>query len=462
MKTLKTNVCIIGAGAGGFGCLYRLLKNGINAVIVDENPGFGGTSVFGGVNCWEPGVSLDGVHQEIAAALLQCDHAAMVAKTVPNCRLLDGTDEHSFEKYPWGLSVKAEDPYVSTLKRCKLFHGGKPEEFRRFQFEDTAMSLVMDHLTDHDGCQKLFGYKLLFANADNGIVRYVIVGNGSEFIKIHADYFVDATGSIVLARMVDCEAAVGSEPYSQYNEPSAPDKKDMCLNGVTYVFRVAKKAAVKDGYDFDTECRESDIISCFNMYPNGDINVNMLPTMSGEAYLKDPFPDKTGFETVKNYWNCLQRKKGMSQYTITKIFKAGIREDYRIVGKYVLTENDMIQGVFNQNQVSGIIAVADHAMDIHGKGGRCKELDVPYGIPVDCSMTKEYENLFVACRGASFSHIAASSARLTRTMISFGEGVGEYLSEMLLNGFYRNIVQGARFSEFVKDLRMLHPETAGT
>jgi hypothetical protein len=46
-------------------------------------------------------------------------------------------------------------------------------------------------------------------------------------------------------------------------------------------------------------------------------------------------------------------------------------------------------------------------------------------------MTKEFENLFVACRGASFTHIAGSSARLSRTVLSMGEGVGEYISELL-------------------------------
>jgi hypothetical protein len=46
-------------------------------------------------------------------------------------------------------------------------------------------------------------------------------------------------------------------------------------------------------------------------------------------------------------------------------------------------------------------------------------------------MTNEFDNLFVACRGASFTHIAASSSRLSRTMISMGEGVGEYISEKL-------------------------------
>ena len=40
-------------------------------------------------------------------------------------------------------------------------------------------------------------------------------------------------------------------------------------------------------------------------------------------------------------------------------------------------------------------------------------------------LPKEIDNVLVACRGASFSHIAASSARLSRTMIALGEAAGE-------------------------------------
>ena len=62
---------------------------------------------------------------------------------------------------------------------------------------------------------------------------------------------------------------------------------------------------------------------------------------------------------------------------------------------------------------------------IHGKGGMCRELTYPYEIPLECTMAKEFDNVFVACRGASFSHIASSTIRLTRTVMSMGEGVGE-------------------------------------
>ena len=46
---MKTTVCILGAGAGGIGCAYRLIKNGIDTVIIDKNSDYGGTMTFGGI-----------------------------------------------------------------------------------------------------------------------------------------------------------------------------------------------------------------------------------------------------------------------------------------------------------------------------------------------------------------------------------------------------------------------------
>lgn len=68
--------------------------------------------------------------------------------------------------------------------------------------------------------------------------------------------------------------------------------------------------------------------------------------------------------------------------------------------------------------------LADHAIDVHGEGGGATELEEPYGIPYDCLLPQEYDNLIVACRGAGFSHIAASSCRLSRTMIGLCHAAG--------------------------------------
>jgi hypothetical protein len=96
-----------------------------------------------------------------------------------------------------------------------------------------------------------------------------------------------------------------------------------------------------------------------------------------------------------------------------------------VVGEYVLTQHDLLAGLEKQDHPD-IIAIADHAMDVHGAGGKHVhgELKGAYGIPYRCLIPKGQTNLLIACRGASFSHIAASSCRLSRTMIALGRAAG--------------------------------------
>nr|MBQ4319969.1 FAD-dependent oxidoreductase [Clostridia bacterium] len=71
MKTYNTDVLVLGVGSAGFGAVRNALLGGASVIGVDKNPGPGGTSTYGGVNNWEPGISLDGVHTEIARRLIE-------------------------------------------------------------------------------------------------------------------------------------------------------------------------------------------------------------------------------------------------------------------------------------------------------------------------------------------------------------------------------------------------------
>lgn len=451
MKTIKTDVCVIGAGAGGFGCVYRLLKNGIQTVVVDKNSDFGGTAVFCGVDGWEPGVSLDGVHLLLKEKLENMEKSAVVLETVPNCNLFmpengRNWNNHSFERYPWGLSMPSNLDYSETLKRCSSLR--KDGSMKRFQFEPSAMAKAMNQILSpyRDRLTTLFGYEFYACEKLGRNICSVVVKNGEESIQIAADYFVDATGDILLSRKAGCAVAIGSESKYCYHEPSAGEEESKQINAVTYVFRIAPAENPNHIDEIPEHCQKVDIaewkeskmkriVSCFCLYPNHDINVNMLPTMEGAEYLAlGEKADEIGKARVYAYWNYLQTEKNMKGYSLAHIFHAGVRESYRLIGKYVLNENDLRAGILSQPKRGRTVAIADHALDVHGGSGMCRELEYPYEIPLACTMPKEFDNLFVACRGASFSHIAAASARLTRTMLSLGEGVGEYIAELLRGG----------------------------
>jgi hypothetical protein len=57
-------------------------------------------------------------------------------------------------------------------------------------------------------------------------------------------------------------------------------------------------------------------------------------------------------------------------------------------------------------------------------GGVVEAEHGPVGVPLRCLQPVELDNLLVACRGAGSSSLAASAARLQRTVMELGEATG--------------------------------------
>jgi hypothetical protein len=161
--------------------------------------------------------------------------------------------------------------------------------------------------------------------------------------------------------------------------------------------------------------------------PAGGRHCNMLPTMEGR--------DRLALGEAAAYAEC--RRRALAHWHFVQTHWAefrryrldwlapmlGTREDRRVVCASMLTELDVRAGLSRQRDPD-LIAIADHALDRHGEGGGCPELDEPYGIPYRCLIPLGWRNLLVASRGAGFSSIAASSCRLTRTMMQLGQAAG--------------------------------------
>lgn len=101
----------------------------------------------------------------------------------------------------------------------------------------------------------------------------------------------------------------------------------------------------------------------------------------------------------------------------------GIRESRVIVGKYVMTAEDILQ----QKHFDDVIAVAGYPVDIHhAKGGDCTMLfcDDAYDIPYRVLVPEKIENLLVAGRCSSMNHEAMAATRVMSTCMALGEAAG--------------------------------------
>ena len=436
--TLTTDILIVGGGSAGFGAAYRAIRDGrFHVTLVEKNPGLGGTSTYGGVNCWEPGVGGKGVHYQLAARL-QAEDNGFVGVNV----------EEVTDQTPWGWSVRCQDPYEESLERS--FRGRM--EQRRFHFEPEAMSRAMlDLLQPAHNARLLFRSTVTEVETDGRTITAVTAQTPEGPCRIVPRLVLDCSGDIVIARAAGCAYSQGEDAHSLFDEPNAPDDPQRLINGMSLVFRVTPcdpewvDTMPEEFTDVDltqwyeTLERTNRPLSCFNRYPNGDININMLPTMPGELWLDLPEAEAMHIAAARvyAYWNWVQTKKNFRGYRIKEIFPmAGIRESYRLVGRYVLKEQDLSNGYPAELGPEHTVAWSDHTADIHGRTNKTGGMTMfhPYGIPYECMLPREMDNLLVACRGASFSHIASSSIRLSRTMMALGEAAGEAAVQILATG----------------------------
>ncbi len=101
-----------------------------------------------------------------------------------------------------------------------------------------------------------------------------------------------------------------------------------------------------------------------------------------------------------------------------------IRESRRIVGDYVLTDQDILDCA----RFDDVVAIASYPIDIHHPiGGDCTMCwcDDCYDIPYRTLLPKKVENLIVAGRNVSMTHEALASARVMAPVMSMGQAAGK-------------------------------------
>ncbi len=102
----------------------------------------------------------------------------------------------------------------------------------------------------------------------------------------------------------------------------------------------------------------------------------------------------------------------------------GIRESRRIVGEYILTEQD----IFDCAHFPDAIGVASYPVDLHHPvGGDCTLMWCPdcYDIPYRCLVPQKIDGLLCAGRNISATHLALASVRVMGPAMCLGEAAGK-------------------------------------
>lgn len=435
----KFELVIVGGGSGGFAAALAAARLGVSVLLIEKSDSLGGNATRGGVNNWEPGVGGTGIPFDLYRRLRRRPKAIGIYKYNRHMKWPRPTDDGPV--VPGSeLIIDPTRRYIDSLRRHGAGAFAESEAFIRstwagVPFEPEACSQEMLQMLKETGnCTVLLNIGVRDVTTSGSLLEAVCLDDGSA---VSADLFIDATDSLLLVKSSGCETALGQEPRSLYLEPSAPLAPSDVLNGTTLLYRVARKGPNDLSVDplpagMRAHCWWDDKFppAVFTQYPNGDFNVNALPVMAGREAFQLGF-DQARAECERRiiaHWHHVQTV--FPEYRNFQICWVapglGIREGARLIARKMLTEHDLLEGISRQTDPD-IVTIADHPRDTHGADtGRagCAEFSEPYGVPFRCLLPKKIDNLAVASRGAGFSSVAASSCRLTRTIMQLGQACG--------------------------------------
>jgi hypothetical protein len=278
----------------------------------------------------------------------------------------------------------------------------------------------------------------------NSIEKVIGVQAGSELIhEFHAPLFIDGTGDGTIGYLAGAEYRRGREARSEFNEQFAPEKPDDHCLGASILFQARDM-----GRPIPYNPPE------WAVKMNKELLQNRMGYKKSNNHAKYWHDDSAGWwwvelgNTITNnesnkmelqaivygLWDWIKNKDPTTMelaknYEITWIGQVpGKRESRRLMGDYLLHESDLINMKIFEDQ----IAIGGWSIDLHPPGGfysneagsKHLHMDLPYSIPYRCIYSKNVQNLLIASRCISASHVAHGSTRLIATLGCIGQAAG--------------------------------------
>lgn len=413
MKVLECDVCVVGCGAGGIGAAIGAAEAGAKVIAVDKDQLPGGTVTMAWVHNWEP----------------SCGNSPLSRRLWKRMR-----------SYPMGMS----DREFTTMSFDQ-----DGERVHSMPFEGWAyVRAVLEEFAAFENLRFFPGISFVSSRGDGRRIASVICSGGFE---VKAKAFIDASGDIALCRDAGCDHALGAEARSEYGEPDAPEKADRdVLNQVNWVFRVSTgRGPAKVDESPVPERQQHHRLFCSPM-PCGDIVVNICghgrsnPERPEERNRVQREQLRIAYDIYR--WQVLSGKHA-DWWLVGFAPELGIRESFRLKARHVLTEIEVLKGYDNQT-FRNFVGATDHLLDMHGSRIGHNRRTPAYGVPYECLLPKEYDNLLVACKGLGVSHLVSGSCRLSRVLMAIGGAAGRAAALSAATGKMLEDIEASRIADF--------------
>lgn len=244
--------------------------------------------------------------------------------------------------------------------------------------------------------------------------------------------FVDATGDGTIAALAGATFRMGSEASAEFDESYAPDEASTVSMGSTLMFRIKDVGRpvpfVRPHWahhypgadDLPVKIRDLN-------FPQLWIEHGArLDTIADAVHIREEL-----LRVLYGVWDHIKNHGdyGADKFVLSWVGAVpGKRESRRVEGDYILSQNDLV----DSTHFDDAVAYGGWPIDVHNPDGfaaRSKWTDYlhlkePYQIPYRCYYSRDVDNLFLAGRIISTTHVAHGSTRLMGTCAVGGQAVG--------------------------------------
>lgn len=282
------------------------------------------------------------------------------------------------------------------------------------------------------------GYRITNVyKVDARTIRSVVAVQVEDYteIEIKGRFFADCTGDACLGVLAGAQWHMGRDPRSRYGEPSAPETEDGITLGASVQWYSLEGSDPVEFPDIDwglpMDERNVQVVRRGQWY----WEVGMRDDQIADA---EKIRDYGMYVAYSNWAYLKNNEKYRENYSRSYLgwlsFIAGKRESRRLVGDYVLREQDLKDFVmYDDGTVCTSWYIDNHEPDpensrlFPGREYLSKGHLTPLGfypIPFRCFCSKDIDNMMMAGRNISVSHIALGTVRVMRTTAMMGEVVG--------------------------------------
>ncbi len=255
--------------------------------------------------------------------------------------------------------------------------------------------------------------------------------------RIEADTFCDCTGDCRLGLETGAEFRTGREPRATYNESLALEKGDKYSQGSTILFTATKHDHPIDfiAPPWARKMTENDFL--FRKIPRGSYEYGYWwIELGGE---RDVIHDNEELRfdllrIVMGIWDWIKNsgeRNDSANWALQRVgMIPGKRESRRLTGAHIQTQNDLT-GDWKKRDDG--VSIGGWPFDEHPPGGfddwdqppsYAKRIEEPYNIAFEALYSVNVENLLMAGRNISNSHVAFTSTRVMATCACTGQAIG--------------------------------------